>query len=55
MATQLAAFVSEFSGVEFQSRCALLKQLLHAWEQNINAKLDAVAGISNDPTVHNNY
>ena len=30
IATQLAALVSECSGVEFQSRCELLKQLLHA-------------------------
>ena len=55
IATQLAALVSECSDVEFQSRCELLKQLLHAWEQKINVKLDAVAGISNDPTVYNNY
>ena len=55
IATQLAALVSECSGVEFQSRCELLKQLLHAWEQKINVKLDAVAGISNNPTVYKNY
>ena len=40
IATQLAELVAERSGMEFHCRCELVKQLFHAWEQNMSVKLD---------------